>query len=364
MTVPTTSPENPTRPDRASSGHTAGITIVAKQEFRVRLRTGRWRWLLAAWVAVVAAFTVLLRIGLATSGSSGPNGIPLFGAIMLFVLGLALLVAPALTAQSINGDRERGTLATVQVTRLSAVDIAVGKLLAAWGTALVFLALTLPFVGWAIVEGGVGIGRALVVLAIVGILVGIICAVAQGLSALFARGITSTLMSYLLVFALTVGTLIAFGLALAITTTTEHETLPTDPSSPPGTVTSDPAPQSKTYVTHEAHPEYVWWLMAPNPFVVLADSAPAAPLQRDPETGHLRPTTDLDPLSGIGLTVRQLRMPRNERTDESEMAIDRAPSVWPYGLAFDALLGVGSVWISVRRLRTPVHKLGRGVRIA
>jgi ABC-2 type transport system permease protein len=364
MTVPTTSPEIPARPDPAFSGHMAGIIIVAKQEFRVRLRTGRWRWLLAAWVAVIAAFTVLLRIGLAASDSSGPNGIPLFGAIMLFVLGLALLVAPALTAQSINGDRERGTLATVQVTRLSAVDIAVGKLLAAWGTAVVFLALTLPFVGWAIVEGGVGVGRALVVLAIVGLLVGIICAVAQGLSALFARGITSTLMSYLLVFALTVGTLIAFGLALTITTTTERETDPTDYSSAPGTVTPDPAPQSRTYVTHKTHPELVWWLVAPNPFVVLADSAPAPPLQRNPETGHLRPTTELDPLSEIGLGVRQLRMPRNYQAYESETDVYRAPSVWPYGLAFDALLGLGSVWISVRRLRTPVHKLGRGVRIA
>src|SRR5437763_9249922 len=95
----------------------SGITTVAKQEFRVRLRTGRWRWLLASWFAVVATFTVLLRLALHTVSAPAPHGIPLFGGLMLFVLALALLVAPALTAQSINGDRERGTLATVQVTR-------------------------------------------------------------------------------------------------------------------------------------------------------------------------------------------------------------------------------------------------------
>jgi len=41
-------------------------------------------------------------------------------------------VTPALTAQSINGDRERGTLATLQVTRLRPADIALGKLAAGW----------------------------------------------------------------------------------------------------------------------------------------------------------------------------------------------------------------------------------------
>jgi hypothetical protein len=55
---------------------------------------------------------------------------------MLFVLGLALLVVPSLAAQSVNGDRERGTLATLQVTRLSAGEITLGKFVAAWGTAL------------------------------------------------------------------------------------------------------------------------------------------------------------------------------------------------------------------------------------
>ena len=62
-------------------------------------------------------------------------------------------MVPALAAQSVNGDRERGTLATLQVTRLTAGDIAVGKLAAAWGTALVFLAISAPMVGLLHVPG-------------------------------------------------------------------------------------------------------------------------------------------------------------------------------------------------------------------
>lgn len=329
-----------------------GIVAVAQQEFRVRLRTGRWRWLLLAWLVTIAGFTVLLRVALAESQTDGPTGIPMFGGLMLFVLGLALLVAPALTAQSINGDRERGTLATVQVTRLSAVDIVLGKLVASWGTGLAFLALTAPFVVWSIIEGGVGIGRAIVVLVVVGLLVGVICAVAQGFSALLSRGITSTLMSYLLVFALTIGTVILFGLS------TIAFTRQPDPSlSPNGSDSS----------TYETHPDEVWWMLAPNPFVVLADSAPAPPLVWDPERQAVRPATDLDPLSGIGLEARTVRTPDRDITDGSQFAADYRrylPAVWPYGLGFDVLLGVGAVWVSVRQLRTPVRKLGRGVRIA
>src|SRR5438874_6516096 len=135
-----------------------GVLLVVRQEFHVRLRTGRWRWLLVAWVAVIFAFTALLYAGL--DEDDGPLGIPVFGGLMIFVLALALVVSPALTAQSVNGDRERGTLATLQVTRLSAAEIAVGKLLAGWAVGLAALVLTLPFAGWALVLGGVTAQRA------------------------------------------------------------------------------------------------------------------------------------------------------------------------------------------------------------
>ena len=120
-----------------------------------------------------------------------PAGPPLFGGTLLFVLGLALLVVPALTAQSVNGDRERGTLATLQVTRLSAAEIGLGKLAAAWGAALIFLALTLPVIVWAMIEGGLPFVNVVVTPAVVALLLGVVCAVSQAWSALFARSITS-----------------------------------------------------------------------------------------------------------------------------------------------------------------------------
>ena len=46
---------------------------------------------------------------------------------------------PALTATSVNGDRDAGVLATLQTTLLSAADIIVGKLLASLVMALTFV---------------------------------------------------------------------------------------------------------------------------------------------------------------------------------------------------------------------------------
>lgn len=323
-----------------------GVSTVARQEFRLRIRAGRWKWLLGAWTGVVLLFAVLLRLGLSAIGETDQGreaGPPLFGGAMLFVLGLALLVVPALSAQSVNGDRERGTLAVLQVTRLTAAELALGKLAAAWGTALVFLGLTLPVVVWAMAEGSLPLLNVVTTLVVVALLLGVVVALAQAWSALLARSITSALVSYLTVFALTIGTLIAFGLATALTTQTVESTY-----------------DDQTYSYQEARPDRTWPLLAPNPFVILADAAPRLPAPRSAD-GMVLPRP-LDPLGDLGDAVREARR-RPGVLASGRPRPDGGP-VWPYGLAFDVLLAGGAVAVTIRRLRTPVRRLPRGVRIA
>jgi ABC-type transport system involved in multi-copper enzyme maturation permease subunit len=352
----TTLSAGPTRLERFTA---SGVFTVAAQEFRIRIRAGRWRWLLAIWTAVVIGFAVLLRLGLAGTDSvdsNNPAGPPLFGGTLLFVLGLALLVVPALTAQSVNGDRERGTLATLQVTRLSASEIGLGKLVAAWGAALIFLALTLPVIVWAMIEGGLPFINVVVTLLVVSLLLGVVSAVSQAWSAVFARSITSALVSYLTVFALTIGTLIAFGLLTALTTEARTFTYAVDDGN------------AQTYTEQQTRTDRTWPLLAPNPFVVLADAAPRLPERRDPVTGEPlgRP---LDPLGSLGDTVRDARRGPDTGTATEGPGVpaaapDQPGPIWPWGLGFDVALGVGAAVVTVRRLRMPMHKIGRGVRIA
>lgn len=370
-----------------------GIRTVAKQEFRLRLRAGRWRLLLGLWFLVLLGLTALLRRafdGVEIFTGSGvtrvdiPSGPPVFGSLMLLVLALALLVVPSLTAQSVNGDRERGTLATVQTTLLTPSEIALGKLAAAWGSALVLLAVSLPMVAWAMTGGSVSGFRVGVTLLVVALLLGVVCALAQAFSALLARSTTSGVVSYLAVFALTVGTTVLFGLGLAATTgmVSVTQQVPAGPTfSEPVGEDGNGCPvwpegtelRAETFEIPVTHQEQVWWLLAPNPFVILADAAPRSPRPTVPSAmveDVEAQVSGLDPLGSLSETTRRLRVPSDPPTacggsglrDPEENR--EGPPVWPWGLGFNVLLGIGAVLVTIRRLRTPTRTLPRGVRVA
>ena len=353
----------------------SGIATVARQEFRLRIRAGRWKWLLAIFFLVLLGFTALLRASLSQLAEEQEQfkGTVLYGGLMLFVLGLALLVVPALAAQSVNGDRERGTLATLQVTRLSAGEITIGKFAAAWGTALVFLALTFPLVAYAMTQNGVPFVRVLVVTSVLALLLGSVCATSLWWSAVLSRTTTSGVLAYISVFALAIGTLIVFGLATAVTAEKVTETFTNECPPPPPGVTPEQfgcvdGPQS--YETTRARTDRTWWLLAPNPFVVLADAAPQIPEEPRREDDFGLRAQDLDPLGQIGRQVRGLREEPEPSNVGGSVVLrpdserDEPAPVWPTGLAVNVLLGTAALWLTTRRLRTPTRNLPKGQRVA
>lgn len=138
-----------------------GVRTVAALELRQRVRSTRWIIALVVWTVVVGAITLLMFGALdalfggiddVESDNSG-RGPLLFAAVTFLVLGLGLLVTPTLSSTSVNGDRNAGTLATLQVTLLSPAEIALGKLLAAWAASCAFLVLSVPFLAMATAAG-------------------------------------------------------------------------------------------------------------------------------------------------------------------------------------------------------------------
>jgi ABC-2 type transport system permease protein len=349
----------------------SGVLTVARLEFRLRIRAGRWRWLVGAWFLVLAGVTWLVREAAAQPNIVGPEvgrertlGAVMFGVVVLVVLALALLVAPALAAQSVNGDRERGTLATLQVTRLRASEIALGKLVASWGTALVFLVVTLPLALWCYLEGGLSTVRIAGVYLVTALLLGVVCAISLGLSALLARSTTSGVLAYLTVFALSAGTAIAFGL---VTATTQQQVTGTSRScDETGSNCTD-----SSYETTVARPDRTWWLVAPNPFAVLADSAPAGPVRRIqlPNGEVVEEPDSVDVLGSLSRSLHQIRAKPAAVQDEFGTTFQvpdgvTGGPVWPLGLGIDLALAIAAVWVATIRLRTPTARLARGQRIA
>lgn len=371
----------------------SGVLTMARLEFRLRIRAGRWRWLLAIWFVLLALVATGTRAGFAR-GVTGPSaqalsqyrGAAMFGVLMLVVLALSLLVSPALAAQSVNGDRTRGTLAPLQVTLLRPAEIAVGKLVASWGTALVFLAVTLPLAVWCLAEGGLSVLRVLAVYLMMSVLLGISCALALALSAMLASTTTSSVLAYLLVFAGTVGTLLAFVLVTALTpdtrtisfhhcdVLTDQQGFPVDRNGNPLGPGQEPVETNCQDFSEEigvTRPDRTWWLLAPNPFVVLADSAPAAPVverQVGPDGDVQVQAASFDPLGAMSRELRKVRsapqLHRDGNGNEFYVTPSNGAAIWPVGLLVDVLLGAGAVVLTCRRLRTPVHRLTRGQRIA
>jgi hypothetical protein len=166
-------------------------------------------------------------------------------------------------------------------------------------------------------------------------------------------------LAYLVVFAMTIGTTLTFGLALALSTESYTQRVPGFCQS---AVTACP---EETFRGRRSRPDRVWWLLAPNPFVILADAAPHLPAETAAERQrrqaleergvHVSNLRDSDPLSGLGNTVRDAH--------KGPGAADGSP-IWPWGLGFDVLVGAGALWLTAHRLRTPTRSLPLGQRVA
>src|SRR5690606_38052515 len=139
-------------------------------------------------------------------------GAGIYSIVVNSVLLLVVLVSPTLSGNAINGDRDAATLAAVQVTAASTGDIMVGKLVAAIATGGVFLAVAVPFLALSLIGGGVHPATLAVSLLVLAAAIIVVAAIGVGLSGLFARPLCSVAATYLVVAALPLGTLIAFGL--------------------------------------------------------------------------------------------------------------------------------------------------------
>jgi len=379
-----------------------GVRTIAVLELRQRVRTSRWPVVIGIWFLIIGAVAGLTWW--AVHSQPAGRGTTLYDVVLFFVLGLGMLVVPSLTATSINGDREHGVLATLQTTLLTPADIVVGKLLAAWAISLAFLLAASPFLVWAWIAGGVEIGRMLLAVAVLAFVLAVICALGLMFSALTARTIASAVLTYLSVAALTFGTVIAFLITMPILSTQQSVRVKMVPEAwyeqhqsagPDGKAISEPTPADCVYVVREQttlHTERTWWLLALNPFVVVADAAPSRkplnylgfePLQMISDGARTaRMGTSPESLnecwpqtqpSAAALGEPQQQTEQQTRKEEANQArlqkrererLNAVPAVWPYGFVFLGLIGAGSTWVAVRRVRTPVRKLPRGTRIA
>lgn len=361
------------------------LWTIARLELLQRVRAVSWYVLLGIFGLLLLGVTVLAFLAYGGWGRGAPG---VFSVVVYVTLLLVLLVSPTLSGNSINGDRDAATLAPVQVTLATTGEILFGKFLAAWITGLAFAAVAAPFLIVATLTGDVNPWTVVVALVVLVVEIGVVAGIGIALSGILARPLFSVAVTYLVVAALAVGSLIGFGL---IGTAVSSEAQVTSRSAVydfQGNIEcrdgsddcygdTDQMVCGEWETTSYRVPrlDYVWWMLSANPFVILAD---ATPTRFD---GYGNPD---DMFGWIKAAVRGAQIPPDLETvgyDEcdpenyenyggssdyrtpEEIIATTVPS-WFVGLGVQVLLAGLLLWWAWARTRTPARTLPPGTRIA
>ena len=190
---------------------------ILSSSVRRRMRGVRTPVIIALYDLLIAAFALLILDGVGAKAlpmSRMRSGIDYYIMMLGVQFLLTVLIAPAMTAGSISGERERQTLDLLLVTNTGAFRIVWGKFLESFAFAALLIFSTLPMLCIVMIPGGVTLFQILtamlfmLVTAFGALSIGTLC------SAMFRRTVASTVAAYLIVFAIGAGTLLVAGIQL------------------------------------------------------------------------------------------------------------------------------------------------------
>jgi len=310
-----------------------GVRTVFRWELRRGFRAASWNARVAVWTAVVALLVAALAAGWTPREAPGPATL---GIVALTVLALSLTVTSALTSGAHNG--ETSLLRAPRSAWISAADAAVGALLAAWVNGLLFLAAVAPFVAVAGARGGTPLRQIGTSLAVVAVTLLVAAAVGLGWSAVVRRPMVGTALAQGTLATLAFGPLLLFGLTQPLVTTDDRVRVYTVGADPETGLGGACSREPRLVTIPQVHTEHTWWLLAPSPYVVIADAAP----------GRAQPG---DVLAGLRDAIRESRRGPDDVIDRCRDTLPPdVAAVWPYGLGAMLVVGGGFVAVTVRRL--------------
>ncbi len=201
----------------------AGVGAVATKELRGRMRGWRAFISLTLYVALLAGFTILvyfaMRRSYANGGSFGGTpfasasvGQSIFEVLMVIQTILVVFLAPAFTSGAISLEREKQTLDMLAATPVPSLAIVLGKLFSALAFVGMQILASVPLVAVVFVFGGIApddIVRGYLVLLVCGFGFGCI---GLALSSITRRTQAATVLTWLMVLGLTLGTATIFAL--------------------------------------------------------------------------------------------------------------------------------------------------------
>lgn len=372
-----------------------GVGLVTQIELLRRRPSTKGYIAYATLFALIVAMAVLAAV----NSGEGLDSI-LLELVLVLVLGAGLLVAPSLSATSLNGDSSEGVLAPLQMSHLTAGDIAVGKLLASWIFAIAVLVTTTPLLWFAYTRSGWHLDELAIVVGVILFTVLVFTAVGLAWSAIAARAVASVSLAHLTTGLLALGTLLLFAFTMPLVseestgsyTYVDWENLTEEQAEAVDNayMTGDPLDveglgipcATDEFPTTIVHTDRTAWLLLINPVVVIGESSPivdpvtyeedgrAAPglfaeMHRAVSDARMGPPDESEVIEGNECEALATGdAGSSEAWAEQQQAAANHPRAPWLGLAVQAALLVGSMWMVVRRLRVPYKKLRSGTRVA
>jgi ABC-type transport system involved in multi-copper enzyme maturation permease subunit len=247
-----------------------GVMAVGTKELRGRMRGRRAFAVLTIYLILLSLFSwgvfefyrnaasSIYGGGVPSVALSAQIGQSLFSGLLMIETLLVAVLAPAFTSGAISLEREKQTLDLLIATPLSSVALVVGKLVSALAYVFLLIFASLPLAAIVFLFGGIGpedLLRAYLLLAVVAIGFG---AIGLFISALVRRTQAATVLTYVTVLALTMGTAVLFLFLYATSGAAQTSTQVTDAAGNTTSVTTAGA----------RPPQQLLWL---NPFVADLD---------------------------------------------------------------------------------------------
>ncbi|MFW7414777.1 ABC transporter permease [Demequina sp. SO4-18] len=370
-----------------------GVALVTRIELLRRRPSPK------GYVMYGILFAAILGLGIlvAVTSSEELTSTPL-ELVLILVLGAGMLIGPSLSATSINGDSGEGVLAPLQMTHLTAGDLAVGKLLSSWLVSIAALVTMTPFLVFAYLRSGWHWDELLIVLAVILFVVLTATAIGLAWSGIAARAVASVSLAHLTTGGLLLGTLLIFAFTMPLVSEdvevtnsypdyeqmTQEQQEAIDDAFMNGDY-SDPVLQTipcieDRWVMSVPHTDRTAWMLLINPVVVIGESAPiinpetyeeddrAAPgafatMHQMVSSARIGPSDEPETYDECAMIKGDGEYPADPwmEQQEEQFTYDRAP--W-LGLGVQALLLLGSMSLVIQRLRVPYKKLRTGTRVA
>lgn len=184
---------------------------VLKKEMRTSMRTWKTAAIITVYALLLASIPMLYILFNSFDSSGGYSADSLrtvFISMVVFQLILLSFVAPAMTTNSISGEVQRGTIDLLICTKMSSLEIIIGKLMAGMVKIFLLIIVSLPLFSVLSIFGGVETEVLLLLMfyyMIISIQYG---AIGIFTSAFFKKNSVSTIVSYLIIITLNLGTVI------------------------------------------------------------------------------------------------------------------------------------------------------------